>query len=566
MKANKFKFSKKNSLVFIIAMAAIITIIAFQLSQNNNNDNEANNINSNSVKQLTAQNRAESIKRFHTQFCGLDSKPQSNNYVTEVTLPSECSMPLGIYVDDENEQNKIWFVSTKNGTLYSYNNTKEGGFKEYSIPIWKARDTPTDSSMAWALKKDIQGNLWFTDEKQNSLWKFNPNNNNTTTAGFERFVIPKESETFETSYPVSFDFDSEGNIYFVGIRIPSLWFGNTTQMKNNTSEGIYEIPLPIQSFSAQENTTLSLGSTFVQNNTTVWVSMLSFGNKGQIVGYDTEAKNITKIFSLPSDLTSPVGITDDIEGNLWITDHGTSLFLKLNPNNGEIVKYVTSKTDDRIAGNNISTEDSYTLPYWIQKGDNNTIWFNEHTGNKIARFDPLQNKLVEYWIPSQNKLFGVCGENEVCGVANALQFSASSNNSVWFTEWSENKIGYVKANQQLLPIDIEVDKENVTLRRGDSTEIQVTVNTTNTSSYKDENNLWTMEDSATVKENGSLNGTGLTGQFSEKYFTLDNGEEKKTVSYILIASQGIQPGRYTLMLGSGNDEVTVMKAIDLNIL
>jgi streptogramin lyase len=85
----------------------------------------------------------------------------------------------------------------------------------------------------------------------------------------------------------------------------------------------------------------------------------------------------------------------------------------LNPNNGEIVTYVTSQVDDRITrgNNNTSIENSYTLPYRIQKGDNNTLWFNEHTGNKIARFDPLQNKLVEYWILSQNKLFGICREN-----------------------------------------------------------------------------------------------------------------------------------------------------------
>jgi hypothetical protein len=69
---------------------------------------------------------------------------------------------------------------------------------------------------------------------------------------------------------------------------------------------------------------------------------------------------------------------------------------------------------------------------------------------------------------------------------------------------------------------------------------------------------------ATIKENGSLNGTGLTGQFSEDSFSLDN-EEKKTISYILVASQDIQPGRYTLMLGSGNDKLTVMKAVDHNI-
>lgn len=113
-----------------------------------------------------------------------------------------------------------------------------------------------------------------------------------------------------------------------------------------------------------------------------------------------------------------------------------------------------SKLDNRIVvggegKSNPLIESSYTLPYWIQKGDNNTLWFNEHTGNKIAKFYPLQEKLVEYWIPSQNRLFGICEQNEICGIANVLQFSANSNNSIWFSEWSENKIGYVNDSQSL---------------------------------------------------------------------------------------------------------------------
>lgn len=72
---------------------------------------------------------------------------------------------------------------------------------------------------------------------------------------------------------------------------------------------------------------------------------------------------------------------------------------------------------------------------------------SKHTGNKIAKFDPSENRMIEYWIPSQNKPFGMCGENERCGIANALQFTASSNNTVWFTEWTENKIGYINTNQ-----------------------------------------------------------------------------------------------------------------------
>ena len=521
---------------------------------------------------MSEVSQVESVKRFQAQFCGLPGNAQGNQFVTEVSLPSKCSMPLGIYVDNNNStgnidnknvQKKIWFVSTKNGTLYSYNTS--GGFNAYPVPTWKPRGMPIESSMVWTLKEDNKGNLWFTDEKQNSLWKYNLQN---STTGFERFLIPSESTDFGTAYPVSFDFDAKGNVYFVGIRIPSLWFGNTTEMKNNSSAGIYEIPLPIGSFSEQEKATLSIGSSFIQNET-VWISVLSFGDKGQIVGYNTEVKNFTKVFPLPPDLTSPVGITDDADGNLWITDHGTSIFFKLDPNSGEVKKYVTSKLDNRIVGGggaeetNPIIESSYTLPYWIQKGNNNTLWFNEHTGNKIAKFYPSQEKLVEYWIPSQNRLFGVCEENEICGIANALQFSANNNNSVWFSEWSENKIGYVNESQPL-PIDIEVDKETISLRPGGSAEIKVTINPADAiADYS--NNLWTVQDSATIKENGSLNGTGLTGQFSEESFTLDNNE-RKTISYILTASQDIQPGRYTLMLGSGNNELTVMKAIDLNIL
>jgi virginiamycin B lyase len=562
MKAGSFKFSRKSGMVLIIAIIVALAIVVVQLARPGD---DTDNLNDNSVERMSAESREESVRRFQAQFCGLDTKTQTNNYITEVALPSECSMPLGIYVENnskDNSQNRIWFLSTKNGTLYSYN--ANDGFKGYSIPVWKPRDLPTDSSMTWTLKEDNKGNLWFTDEKQNSLWKFNLKN---STTSFERFLIPSESAEFGTAYPVSFDFDTRGNVYFVGIRIPSLWFGNATEMKNNTSAGIYEIPLPIGSFSEQEKATLSIGSTFMQNET-LWISMLSFGNKGQILGYNSESKNFTKVFPLPPDLTSPVGITDDADGNLWITDHGTSIFFKLDPNNGGVKKYVTSKLDNRIVGGEFGTTDpliesSYTLPYWIQKGNSNTLWFNEHTGNKIAKFYPLQEKLVEYWIPSQNKLFGVCEENEICGIANALQFSANNNNSIWFSEWSENKIGYVN-DTQTTPIDIEVDKETVALRPGTSIEIRVTVDRVGSAPvYR--NNLWIMQDSATISENGSLNGTGLTGQFSEESFTLDNGEQK-TISYILTASQDIHSGRYTLMLGSGNNELTVMKAVDLNII
>jgi hypothetical protein len=55
------------------------------------------------------------------------------------------------------------------------------------------------------------------------------------------YKIPEKSPVFGTISPVSLDF-SKGNVYFVGIHSPVLWFGNVTQMKNNTSDRILVIP------------------------------------------------------------------------------------------------------------------------------------------------------------------------------------------------------------------------------------------------------------------------------------------------------------------------------------
>ena len=93
MKAGSFRLSKKSGLVLIIAIIVAIAIVVVQLSQGGNN---ASNLNNNPVERMSAETREEAVRRFQTQFCGLDTQTQSNNYITEVALPSECSMPLGI--------------------------------------------------------------------------------------------------------------------------------------------------------------------------------------------------------------------------------------------------------------------------------------------------------------------------------------------------------------------------------------------------------------------------------------------------------------------------------------
>ena len=538
--------------------------LAIGLFTDNNSGNNNNDLSNN---KLAESSRIAAIDKFENQFCGNNANPNSNQYVSEYVLPSRCEMPLGIDVD--NNASKVWYISTKNGVLGSYN-IKENQFdQEHTIPIWKSRQNPIDSSQVWTVKVDRQNNIWFTDEKQNSIWRYN-----NLLKTFEFFNIPGISESFGTTYPVSLDFDSSGNIYFVGIRSTSLWFGNITEMKNGTSDGISQIPIPLQGFAGIDRDLISTGSLVVdENNNSVWLSMLAFARKGLIFKYDINSKTFD-VFNLPPDLRSPVGITLENNNNnnnsdLWITDHGTSIFYKLNYSDRKITKFVTSQASPRIFGSNGTSEElgasapsaAYTLPYWINKGPNGSIWFNEHTGNKIAVFNPVNMTLIEYWIPTQNALFGQCQPTNAknCGIANLLQFSVGNNNEVWFSEWSENKIGRVDSDKEL-PFSISSSEKEITIAKGKSAEIKLNLKTTSSSTSSDQRIK--MIKSGTFTATGALGNS--TGSFSEELFSIAPGKSKE-ISFIFTPSLDLKSGEYTLMVGAENNAISYLNAIKINI-
>jgi virginiamycin B lyase len=530
----------------IIVVLAIV--IGFYLNNNGSNH---------SSDKLIESSRNAAINKFENQFCGNNASPNSNEFVNEYVLPTKCEMPLGIFVD--NNSSKVWYVSTKNGILGSYN-TKENRFdQEHTIPIWRSRQNPIDFSQVWTVKVDRENNVWFTDEKQNAIWRYN-----NLLKTFEIFKIPEISESFGTTYPVSMDFDRSGNIYLVGIRSPSLWFANVTEMRNGTSDGISRIPIPLQGFADIDPDLISTGSVIVdEDNDTVWLSMLAFAKKGQIFKYDTNSKTF-KVFELPPEINSPVGITLDNNDDLWITDHGTSIFYKLDHSSGGITKFVTSQASSRIFGRNSTSEEgAYTLPYWIQKGSNGSIWFNEHTGNKIAMFDPVDMTLIEYWIPTQNALFGQCQSGGVnnCGIANLLQFSVGTNNDVWFTEWSENKIGRVNSYKEI-PFSVSSSEKEVTIAKGKSAEIKLNLQTSSTLFSSSDDTIHMIK-SGTFTPTGDLGNS--TGSFSEQSFSIADAKSRQ-ISFIFTPSSDLKSGEYMLMIGAENESISYMKAIKVNII
>ena len=520
--------SNKKILIYAaIGIAAVAAVLAVSLGRPISPITQDANQNSTSVNEAT--------------FCGNDASVNSNSYIHEYKLPITCEMPLGIYEDGQ----KVWYVSTKNGVL-GYYDLGTGKFgREYTIPVWSARQSPNASpEMAWQVKSDGKGSIWFVSEK-NELWKFN-----IQSEQFERFKTPQ-------IYPSSFDFDGSGNIYLSGFFGKSLWYADTSKLKNGTSDGFTEIKLPLDEFNGLQ-TPVGSGSLSVDmKRNVVWLPLLSFEQKGVVFRYDAN-KNETQSFPLttspPSPLLSPSSTSLDDSGTPWVADHATSIFFKLDPANGNVTKYVTSTASPRIYGGKASAE-AYTLPYWIQPGNGSIIWFNEHTGNKIARFDTSNETLVEYWIPSQNKYWANCGNQTTnCGLANALQFSFGKDGNVWFSEWTENKLGQLDTKKGV-PVSVTLPQQSFQTPRGHAVAINVHLSAPSGFSGN-------MVSSGTLSTSGSL--SNATGTFSENSVSIDPGKQKD-ISFVFSPSNDMLPGEYTLMVGAENDQVSVLKAVHITV-
>jgi virginiamycin B lyase len=537
------------------------------------------------------------LETFKNGFCGIDAKPNSTEYVTEYVLPQSCEMPLGIDVDIR--EDKVWYVSTKHGILGSYDFEEDKFNEEIRIPTWISHNNAREFSQVWDVKVDNRrgenGYIWFTDEKQNALWRYVESSDT-----FEMYPVPGESQDFGTIYPASIELvpNNDNIIYLVGMFSPSIWIAEIDRLRNGTSDGISEIPIPIEGFERTDPVFVTTGRlVFDEKENALWISVMTYGYKGQIFRYNLDKESFD-IFDLPRELNSPWGMTIDDNGDAWVTNAGTSIFYKLSPkedndgdNNGnenvkniKIEKFVTSKGSSRIFGklpeNNAEKNFQnryYTLPSFIKKSDDDSIWFNEQHGNKISKFDPMDGTLIEYWVPTQNRLWGICSNDDpinsngsikidTCGIANVLQLSIGNNDDsdVWFSEWSENKIGKVDtAKEPPFSIDIFKSDEELTVERGEKERIKLIVKATSESPSSSLNNI-RMVASSTFTSSGDIGNS--TGHFAEQssLISMEEGEEHE-VSFEFIPSADLKPGEYTLMIGAENDSISYLKAVKLEI-
>ena len=532
-----------------------------------NTYSSSTNVNTDVIKTLTEEDKP--------LLCGNNVK-NSNLYFNEFITPILCSQPVGLAVDKDNN---VWIASGKSGNLLIFNTQTQKFDKIIKIPNWPKQERNI-GSMIWEMKFDGNGDLWFTDELSNSIWKYF-----VKEGKFENYRLLQEG-----GYPLSIAFDSDNNVWFTQVFGKRLGFLEPSKVINNTTEGISELDMSKQ-INFQTMGPISNGIGFPQTdeiknnsnnnvNETLWFSTAIFPVGGQLIKYDIPNGALT-IHDVNHTHSVPFSIAEDDNGLLWFNSHIANLFLSLDPKTGVIMQYATSNPSK--SGN------LTTLPY-VNTYRDGKVWFNEQYGNAIASYDPQDKTLVEYYIPSKNPLW--------VNSSNPLRFILDHNGSVWFTEWTENKLGVIpKEKLDQIPITLSVSKDKMIIngknRTGDAIDIFLDKNIFNTSKIMDSTtgdangsssdkglieplNI-TMSVTSSISKDGKL--SNLTSNFSQDSVPIEDlgsvssnstqigpSTPHKISLEVNPTEGGVTPGNYTLTITAryGGD-IAISKIVDLII-
>jgi virginiamycin B lyase len=194
------------------------------------------------------------------------------------------------------------------------------------------------------------------------------------------------------------------------------------------------------------------------------------------------------------------------------------------------------------------------------------IWFNEHEGNAIGSYEPENKTLIEYHIPTRNSNWG--------NTSNPLQFTIDNNGSIWFTEWTENKLGLIKKekiNQYPILMTLSKDKIILDSKSGKSDNVDVFVYRNNISNSQVSNEIPNGPINMTATSSTSKIGIlwNLTSKFSNNLFYLSNISNKDPykVNFEIDPSNNIVPGNYTLTISARYDNsITYSKIFDLVVI
>ena len=178
--------------------------------------------------------------------------------------------------------------------------------------------------------------------------------------------------------------------------------------------------------------------------------------------------------------------------------------------------------------------------------------------------------MVEYHIPTRSKIWG--------NTSNPLQFAIDHTGSIYFTEWTENKVGILKSNSiNKIPIFMNISKNVIELNsqedKGEIIHIFLYNNNemknsskTDLPKFKNGDGKVKMFVSSSISKSGQL--WNITGNFSNDKFLIS--EISPNMPYNLTLdikpTKNVIPGNYTLTVSARyENSITYSKIIDMII-
>ena len=491
------------------------------------------------------------------QFCSTNDQPLSNEYVKEYKIPTACTQPLAITVD---HNGKVWFAETNTGmvakfdplteTFTEYNNTEwEDIEKIFIMTALENNVEPTKlRSMMWGIDYFPDGSVWFTDETTDAIWKFTIDEET-----YDRIAYSQSDEN-KSSLPQKLVIDGS-KIIINDFSGGGLSFLDYAQDREGLRH--YSIPSVVP-----DAVTSDFG---IDSDKNVWYTNWVPGGQGILVkfdypGYEFQStqgevtqglllQDFVEWYNFPIGLTTPNGVTVGPDQKIWLADTSSNYFFSFDPKTEEFTKYTTSvPTIDSYGNASGVIKNPVSRPYWIEHYDGNLI-MNEQTANRIGVFNPVTETLVEYTVPSRNPNWADCEGINNCGVAQVFDFAAYDG-KIWFTEWVENNIGVVDTSI-LLPFSIDIDKQQITLEKGQTAQITFEVSKTSFS------------DTSDVDVNSSS-----TSTFSDIIITHKNNFsliDKTIITVEIMASEHALSGTHKILLGAHTDDIAVSQFITVTI-
>ena len=482
------------------------------------------------------------------QYCGT-GEAISNRYVKEYKIPTACTQPLAITTDPHGT---VWFAQTNSGNLAKFDPLTEK-FTEFDNPVWdnyfqalseSVGEKIPARSMMWGIDYSSDGSIWYTDGYHDALWKFS-----ISDESYDRLQYPNPEDS-EGVFPQKLTVDGSRIIVndLLGSRISFFEFAQVGQEIRT-----FAIPSPLEN-------SITSGFT-IDSEDNVWYTTWIPDETGILVKFDYPAyesqqaispitqglllEKFVEFYQFPTGMITPNGVAVGPDQKIWLADTSSNYFFSFDPRTEEFTKYVTSiPTIDSYGNASDFIKNPVSRPYWIERSDGNLI-MNEHNANRIGVFNPFSETLVEYTVPSRNPNWADCEGIDYCGVAQVFDFAAYGE-KIWFTEWVENNIGVVDTSIPL-PFSIDIDKKQITLEKGQTTQLTLEVAKT------------LFSDAFDVNVNSSSAST-----FSDIIITHENSfslSDKTTISVEIMASEHALSGTHKVLLGAYTNDIAVSQFV-----